>query len=107
MSIVWCTLGLDDILIKTFFNSPITLTLVISSCMIWMSDSSGLTFNFSHTLNGITLEEAPESTMQLWTFLLKISKVSKKGGVVDLDLWPVRDAFTTDCLLGAVFSMFG
>ena len=30
---------------------------------------------------GITLDEAPESTIQLCTFLLKISKVSKKGGV--------------------------
>jgi len=43
--------------------------------------------------------------MQSCTFLLKISKVRKKGGMVDLDLWPVKDALTTDCLFGVVFSV--
>ena len=34
-----------------------------------------------HTERGITLDEAPDYTIQLCTFLLNISKVSKKGGV--------------------------
>jgi hypothetical protein len=59
--------------------------------------------SFSHTFSVITLEEAPESTIQLWRFLLKILKVNKKGGVVNLDLWPVKDALKIDCVLGAVF----
>ena len=45
-----------------------------------------------HTDKGITLEDAPESTMQLWTFLLKISKVSKNGGVVDFEFFPISEA---------------
>jgi len=106
ISIVLRNLGLDDNLIKTFFNSPITLTLYLSKWMIWISNSSGLTLIFSQTLRGVTFEEALESTMQLWTFMLKISKVNKKWGVLDFDLWPVnRDAFTIDCLFGVVFSV--
>jgi hypothetical protein len=35
---------------------------------------------FRHTDRGITFDDAPESTIQLCTFLLKISKVNKKGG---------------------------
>jgi hypothetical protein len=59
---------------------------------------SGLTLSFSHTLRGITLEEALESTMKLCTFLLKISKVNKNGGVFDLNLCPIKYALTTTCL---------
>jgi hypothetical protein len=58
--------------------------------------------NFSQTLRGMTLDEAPESTIQLWTFLLKISKVIRKGGVVDLDLCPVREALVATWILGEV-----
>jgi hypothetical protein len=34
-------------------------------------------------------------------------KSNKKGGVVDLDLFPDREAFTTTCLLGALASSDG
>jgi hypothetical protein len=37
--------------------------------------------------------------------MLKISKVNKKGGVLDFDLWLVRDAFTADYFFGVVFSV--
>ena len=40
-----------------------------------------MALNFFHIERGITLDKAPESTMQLCTFLFNISKVSKKGGV--------------------------
>jgi hypothetical protein len=58
-----------------------------------MSYFSGSTLSFSQTLKGITFEEALESIIQLWTFLLKISKVTRKGGVVDMDLFLDREAF--------------
>jgi len=35
---------------------------------------------FWQTDQGITLDDAPESTIQLCTFLLKIMKVKRKGG---------------------------
>jgi hypothetical protein len=57
-----------------------------------MFDGSGLTLILSQTLKGMILDEAPDSTIQLWTFMLNISKVIRKGGVVDLDLCPVREA---------------
>ena len=40
-----------------------------------------MALSFLHTARGITLDEAPESTIQLCMFLLNILKVSKKGGV--------------------------
>ena len=40
-----------------------------------------MALSFLHTERGITLDEEPKSTIQLCTFLLNISKVSKKGGV--------------------------
>jgi hypothetical protein len=70
--------------------------------MIWMSYFLGLALSFSQTLRGMTFEEALESTIQLWTFLLNISKVNKKGGVVYFDLFPMRDALTTNCFFGAM-----
>jgi len=78
ISIVWWTLGLEASLIKTFFNSHITLTFDLSSYMILILDFLGLAFSFSHTIYGITLEEAPEWTIQLWIFLLNISNVEKR-----------------------------
>lgn len=38
------------------------------------------------------LVDALESTKQLWTFLLKFSKVKKKGGVWEFDLSSIRIA---------------
>jgi hypothetical protein len=51
-----------------------------------MSYGSGLTISFPQTFRVMTLDEAHESTMQLWAFLFKISKVMRKGGVVDMDI---------------------
>jgi hypothetical protein len=48
--------------------------------------------NIFEALRVMTLDEAPESTIQLWIFLLKISRVIRKGRVVDLDLCPIREA---------------
>jgi len=72
-----------------------------------MSYCLGLTLIFSHTLKGITFEEAVESIIQLCTFLLKISKGTKKGGVVDLDLFPNKEEFTTTWILGVWVSLYG
>ena len=40
--------------------------------------------------------EAPESIIQLCTLRLKISNVSKKGGVEEPDFLPIDDALTED-----------
>ena len=39
-----------------------------------------MSFNFLHIDKGITLEDAPKYTKQLWIFLLKTSNVKRKGG---------------------------
>jgi hypothetical protein len=65
-----------------------------------MSDCLGLTLIFSQTLNGITFQEEHEYIIKLFTFLLKISKVTRKGTVVDLDLFHDREAFIATCILG-------
>jgi hypothetical protein len=102
LSIVWWTFGFKYNLTKTFFNSPITLTLDLSDYMIWILYFSILAFNFSHTINGITLEEAHESTIQLWKFLLNISKVNKKGGG---RFWrfPIKKPLISYCFLAVLF----
>jgi hypothetical protein len=71
-----------------------------------MSYFLGLVLSFSQNLSGITLDDAPESTIQLCTFMLKISKVNKKGGVLDFDLWPFKDALTADCFFGLSFQWY-
>jgi hypothetical protein len=48
--------------------------------MIFKVDGSTSALIFWQTDHGITLDDAPESTIQLCTFLLKISKVNNKGG---------------------------
>jgi hypothetical protein len=48
--------------------------------MIFKSEGFTSALIFWHTNRGITFDDAPESTIQLCTFLLKISKVNKKGG---------------------------
>ena len=47
-------------------------------------------FNFKQTEYDMIFEESPESTKQLCTFLLNISKVKRKGGVCELDFSPIR-----------------
>ena len=73
-------MGLDDNMISTFFNSPITLTLVRSSWIIFRLDSWTSALIFWQIDQGITFDNALESTMQICTFLLKTAKVNKKGG---------------------------
>ena len=81
MAMVWWILGSTDNLSRTFLSLPTTLTIDVSNWTIWMGQGSQVEFNFLQTDRGITLDEVPESIMQLCTFLLKISKVSKKGGI--------------------------
>jgi hypothetical protein len=44
----------------------------------------------------MTLNEAHESTKQSCTFLLKNSKVKRKGGLCELDISPIIATFTLD-----------
>ena len=83
----------------TLFNSPMVGTCDLSSCMIFASVFSGRMFSFLQTDKGMTFVEAPESTRQLWTLKLKISKDRRKGGVDPLEL--VLMAFTIDCTYGS------
>jgi hypothetical protein len=48
--------------------------------MIFKVDGSTLAFILWHIDHGITLDDAPESTIQLCMFILKISNVNKNGG---------------------------
>ena len=41
------------------------------------------------------MEKAPESTRQLCMFMLKISNVIRKGGVMDFDFLPIMAALTS------------
>ena len=41
------------------------------------------------------MDEAPESTKQLCTFMLKISNVIWKGGVMDFDFPPIMATLTS------------
>jgi hypothetical protein len=47
-----------------------------------MSDFSGLALFLTNFKGNEHLKKLFESTIQLWTFLLNISKVRKKGGVL-------------------------
>ena len=64
--------------------------------MICMLLFLGSTFSFRHTEKGMTLEESPESTIQLWMLLLKISKANRNGGVIYLDFWPMETPSTME-----------
>jgi hypothetical protein len=57
-----------------------TLTWVLSSCITCLSLLRGTTFNYLQIDKGITLEDAPKLTKQLWRFLLKTSNVKRNGG---------------------------
>ena len=41
------------------------------------------------------MDEAPESTKQLCAFMLRISNVIRKGGVMDSDFLPIMAALTS------------
>jgi hypothetical protein len=64
----------------TSLSYPITFTWVLSNCITCLSLLRGTAFNFLHIDNDIALEDAPESTKQLWRFLLKTSNVKRNGG---------------------------
>ena len=94
MSITWTHFGCVSILIMTSLSSPITFTWVFSSCIMCLSLLSRKTFNFLQIDNGMTLEDAPESTRQLWRFLLKTSNVKRKGGTKGFPFLYIDKAFT-------------
>ena len=75
-------MGSTDNVKRTFFNSPKNFTPNISNYAICVGQDSHMEFNFLNIETSITFEDSPESIIQLWTFLLKISKVSKKGGTL-------------------------
>ena len=78
----------EDNQIRTSSISPITFTVVLSNWITCQVDGLGCPFIFLQTESGITLTDAPESTKQLCTLWLKISKVRRNGGVLYLDLPP-------------------
>jgi hypothetical protein len=47
----------------------------------------------------MTLEDAPESTKQLWKFLLKTSNVKRNGGTKGFPFLSSEQAFTVGLLL--------
>jgi hypothetical protein len=65
----------------------------------------GTTLIFWHTEYGMILEEAPESAKQLCTLKLKISYVSRKGGIWDFECAPILAAFMAD-LISTLYSAF-
>jgi hypothetical protein len=89
----WNILVLGDNLLTTSFNSLITLTLDQSNCMIWVLLFYKFVVILLHIAYGIMSEDAFESNWNLCTFILKISKVNKKGGVMDFDCFPKMTLF--------------
>jgi len=71
-----------------------TLTWVMSSCITCLSLLRGMTFNFLQIDKGITLEDALESTKQLWRFLLKTSNVKRNGGTKCFPFLSSEQVFT-------------
>ena len=63
-------------------------------------------FNFLHMENGITLEDAPESTKQLWIFFLKTSNVKRNGGTKGFHFLSSEQAFTVGLFLRSMWAEF-
>jgi len=82
----------------TSLSSPITLTSVLYSLVICVSLSVGVAFIFFHIDKGMMFEEAPESTKQLWIFILYISNVNKNGGIDDQGFLLENTIFTLGLL---------
>jgi hypothetical protein len=74
----------------------------MSSCITCLSFLSGNAFNFLQNDNGMTLEDAPELTKQLWRFLLKTSSVNRKVGKNIFPLLSTEKAFTFGFFFGSV-----
>lgn len=65
ISIAWTTIRFDDNQMSTLLSSPITCTLVLSSCVILAFFFLGVVFILLRIGHGITLVEAPKYTKQL------------------------------------------
>lgn len=98
MSMTWHTFRFDESQMMTWLSSPITSTWDRSNCTMWTTYFLGSTFNFTQTVLGRMLDEAPESTKQLCRFLLKTSKVERNGGIMDLDI-PLIIAISVELVL--------
>jgi hypothetical protein len=59
-----------------------------------------MTFNFHQIDKGITLEDALESTKQLWRFLLKTSNIKRKGGTKGFPFLSSEHVFTVGLFTG-------
>jgi len=70
--------------------------------MACLSLLRGTTPNLLRTTKGITLEDAPELTRQLWRFLLKTSNVKRKGDTKGLSFLPSEHAFTVGLFVKSV-----
>jgi hypothetical protein len=69
----------------------------------------GIAFNLLHIDSGITLEDALESTKQLWRFLLKTSHVRRNNATKGFPFLSLEQAFTVGLFLrsmGAIFSFW-
>jgi hypothetical protein len=78
----------------------------MSSCITFLSLLRGMTFNFFHTDNGMALEDAPESTKQLWRFMLNTSNVKRKGGTKGFPFLSLEKYFTVGLLIRYVRAIF-
>jgi hypothetical protein len=83
----------------TSLSSPINFTWVLSSCITCLSLLRGSMFSFLHIDSGITLEDALESTKQLWRFLLKTSTVKRNNGMKGSPFLSSKKAFTVGLFL--------
>lgn len=107
MSIVWLILGLISNLIMTSFNSPITLTFVMSNWMIWIELFRGVALSFSYIEKVMTFENPQKSTRKLWKFWFKISDDRGKGTVYDFDFFHVKEVFMWEFWLALSVIMEG
>jgi len=75
----------------------------MSNCITCLSLLSEVTFNFLQIDNDMIFENTPESTRKLCKFLLKTSKVNRKGGIKGLSFLSRDHAFT----FGLLFKFAG
>jgi hypothetical protein len=66
----------------------------------------GIAFKFFQIDNEMTLEDAPESTNQLWRFLLKTSNVKRNSGTKGFPFLSSEQALTVGLFLRSVGVIF-
>ena len=66
----------------------------MSSCITFLSLLSRTAFSLLRIDNGITLEDAPESTKQFWRFWFKTSNVKRNGRTKGFPFLSTNQAFT-------------